>query len=116
MNENLTSKHFDFIPFGSRALVFEFACDKCDCEIESDEIDIPISDLSAETARDSFNCDSEIVICNECGKKFEICVEASYVGGVGRIYNLPEEYEISIKHIPTPTYGEEPEYVIPSGT
>ncbi len=38
-------------------------------------------DFSAETDRDSYNDNTEIVICDNCFKEFEITIWASSVGG-----------------------------------
>lgn len=68
-------------PFGNKAVTINFQCDECSCEVSGNEIAIPMIDFSAETDRDSYNDNTEIVICDNCFKEFEITVWASSVGG-----------------------------------
>jgi len=99
----MKAKRFDFNPFGNRALVFEFVCDKCGYKIESDEVDIPMHNYSEDRMSDNQADTFENVNCEKCDKEFTIEIYTTPTGGTGNIIDLPGSYEVYVKEIQTPT-------------
>lgn len=73
------TKHFN--PFGNKAVTMNFKCDDCSYDVSSNDIGIPEIDSSAESYRDSYNDNSDLAICDNCLKVYNIKVWKSSAGG-----------------------------------
>ncbi len=70
-----------FNPFGNVAINVKFSCDKCLNQVIVDHLSVPKINFSAETYKDSYESDTELVVCGNCLKEYKIKVWASSGGG-----------------------------------
>ncbi len=102
---------FDFNPFGTESIIVRFICDDCSNLVESEEIDIPSPDYSADNACDSQTDNDGYAICGNCDKRFDIYIFVTYAGGSGVVDILPDNYEIEIEEFAEPYYDEQYEAI-----
>jgi hypothetical protein len=90
---------FDFSPFGNDLMVVRFKCVECGEQVQSDNIEIPHPDYSADTAYESTVEGEGHAMCDECMHKYEIGIYVDYAGGTGQIEDLPDDYEVEVEEI-----------------
>lgn len=87
-----------FDPIGVDSIIVKFLCPNCLHGLESEPIQVPEPNWSAEKARDSQNYNDGYAYCEECDKNYDIEVVSEFGGGWIEIEDLDEEVtEISIE-------------------
>lgn len=92
--------HEYFSPFGISFIELEFECDNCHHTIKTDGFGVPNPNFMAEKASDSYGTSEEYAVCENCGKEFNIDINAGYGDGYVEVYEINNETSIKIYEIP----------------
>lgn len=90
-------KYFEFTPFGMSSVKIRFDCIRCGGKVESDDIEIPSPDYTADTSTDSEVSDDSAAHCENCLKEYSIDIYVTYAGGLGSIEELPDMYHVEVE-------------------
>ncbi|HEY5535051.1 MAG TPA: hypothetical protein VIL99_08985 [Ignavibacteria bacterium] len=102
---------FYFNPFGTESIIVHFKCNKCSYHVDSEEINVPSPNYSADTVIDSQTDNDGYAICGNCEKEFEIYIFVTYAGASGVIEDLPDNTEIGVEEISEPYYDDQYEAI-----
>jgi len=86
----------EFFPHGTESVEIRFKCNDCETEVISDPIRVPSPNFEAEKASDSYNDNDGSVVCPNCGKEFNIWVNAGYADGYIEIDDISDEDIIEV--------------------
>ena len=95
-------KQINYNPFGNKGVILKFRCTNTNCNkiIETEEIPIPSSDLTSDTAMDSYNYNEDTVNCGCNNAEYNISVGATYYDGFIEISELDATWNVDVKEIP----------------
>lgn len=88
-----------FSPFGTAFIELEFECDQCHNLIKTEGFGVPSPNFIADKASDSYNSNEDFTVCKNCGKEYNIEVNAGYADGYVEIYEIDDETSIKITEI-----------------
>lgn len=81
-------------------IVIDIRCPQCG-EVVGYTVSVPLPNLSADTHRESCNCNDEEFTCEHCGYEFSVCVCSGICGGDGEIHNVDDENLVKVyEHFP----------------
>ena len=92
----------DFDPIALEAVQLDFPCHFCATKTTSDKILVPVPDLGAEYASDSYRDSESAANCPNCKESFAITVWAGQTGGYIEIDELPEGSDVNVTEYPEP--------------
>ena len=74
------------------SITVRFTCPECGEEVESDAMDVPSPDFSAENNSDSMNYEVYEAICGKCGRSFEVTIYNAMYGGEVEVEGVDDVY------------------------
>lgn len=97
---------FEFTPT-TDFIVLKFRCPYCGENNETEALDVPTPDFSAETHHDSVNTENYEHLCPECNHIFNINIYNGFYGGDGDISDIDDNSITIEEHSPEDDYEEE---------
>ncbi len=83
----------------SEYITIRFTCPKCGSKVESDVLEVPSPNFTAEKDSESVNYEGYEVVCGKCGHRFDVAIYNAMYGGEVKVdgvevFDVEEEYAI----------------------